>query len=92
MFRKQWWFFGKTISDEGFSIKFTSRNTLLYEVGGKTMIVSADGNFPEIDVFHGSMRHWSNDSSVIDGKTDERNVDNVTRALEWRGFNVRIVT
>ena len=92
MFRRQWWFFGKTISDEGFSIKFTSRNTLLYEVGGKTMIVSTDGDFPEIDVFHGSMRHWSNDSSVIDGKTDERNVDNVTRALEWRGFNVRIVT
>lgn len=92
MFRRQWWIFGKTLSDEGFSIEFTSRNTLLYEAGGKTMIIHTDGDFPDIDVFHSSMRRWSNDSSLIDGKTDERNVDNITRALEWRGFSVRIVT
>jgi hypothetical protein len=92
MFRRQWWFFGKTISDEGFSIIFTEKNTLLYEIGGRTMTVRTDGNFPDIDVSHSSMRHWNNASSLIDGKTDERNVDNVTRALEWRGFKVRIVT
>jgi len=56
------------------------------------MIVRTEGDGREIDVFHSSMRHWSNDSSVIDGKTDERNVDNITRALEWRGFTVRIVS
>lgn len=92
MFKKRWWILGKTVSDEGFSIAFTSRTTLLYEVDGKAMTVRTEGDGSEIDVFHNSMRHWNHDSSPIDGKTDERNVDNITRALEWRGFNVRIVT
>ena len=92
MFRKRWWWFGKTISDEGFALAFTSRTTLLYEIGGKTMTVDVEVGWPDIDVFHSSMRCWDDDSSVTDGKTDERNVDNITRALEWRGFIVRIVT
>ena len=56
------------------------------------MFVRTEGDGPDIDVFHSSMGHWSNDSSPINAKTDERNVDNITRALEWRGFTVRIVT
>jgi len=44
--------FGKTVSDEGFSIAFTSRTTLLYEVDGKAMIVRTEGDGPDIDVFH----------------------------------------
>ncbi len=92
MFRRRWWLFGKIISDEGFSIILTSRTTLLYEIDGKSMTVTFESGGTEIDIFHSSMRRWSNDSSLIDGKTDERNVDNITRALEWRGFNVRIVT
>jgi len=36
MFRKRWWWFGKTISDEGSALGFTERNTLLYEIGDKT--------------------------------------------------------
>jgi len=92
MFRKQWWIFGKTISDEGFCLAFTSRNTLLYEVGGRTLTIDVEVGWPHIDVFHSSMRHWDDDSSIIDGATDKRNVDNITRALEWRGFTVQIVT
>ena len=92
MFRKQWWIFGKTISDEDFSLQFIAKNTISYEVGSKTMTISADSNFPNIYISHSSMRQWTNDNSLIDGKIDERNVDNVTRALEWRGFAVRIVT
>ncbi len=92
MFRQRWWLFGKTISDEGFSITFTSRFTLRYEAGDKAMTIRTEGDGRDLDIFHSSMRHWENDSSVIDGSNDERNVDNVTRALEWRGFNVRIVT
>jgi hypothetical protein len=52
MFRRRWWLFGKTVSDEGFSIAFTSRTTLLYEVDGKAMIVRTEGDGPDIDVFH----------------------------------------
>ena len=89
MFRKQWWLFGKTISDEGFTLTFTSRFVLLYEVGQKSMTFRAEGNWPDIDVFHGTMRHWKDDNSDIDEETDRRNVDNITRALEWQGFNVR---
>ncbi len=86
------WLSGKTDSDKGFSVTFTSRTTLLYEVDGKVMTVSTEGDGRDIDVFHSSMRFWSNDPSAIDSETDKRNVDNITRALESRGFRVRIVT
>lgn len=91
MFRKQWWFFGKTISDEGFTVAFTSRFTLLYEVGPRSMVVRVESAWPDIDVFHGTMRHWQNDDNEITEDADRRNVNNITRALEWQGFRVRIV-
>jgi hypothetical protein len=91
MFRKHWWS-GKTVSDEGFSITFTSRNTLLYEYGGKTMTVRTEGDGREIDVFQNSIVHWTNDPSTIDGNTLVRIADNVAHALESRGLKVRIVT
>jgi hypothetical protein len=56
------------------------------------MTITIEGAGQYIDVFHSSMQCWMNDTSVIDGRTDERNVDNVTRALESRGLKVRIVT
>lgn len=91
MFRTRW-LSAKTVSDEGFSITLKSRTKLLYEVDGKSMVITMEGAGHYIDVFHSSMEHWSNDPSVIDGETDKRNVDNITRALESRGLNVRIVT
>jgi len=91
MFKTRWWKPARTFSDEGFSITL-SRTTLLYEVDGKSMIITTEGAGRYIDVFHRSMRQWRNDPSTIDGKTDEKNVDNVTRALESRGLTVRIVT
>ena len=91
MFRRQWWLFGKTVSDEGFSVSFSSRFTLLYEIDQRSMVIRKEGDGRDIDVFHGSMRHWTDDNSDIDEETDRRNVDNITRALEWRGFSVRII-
>ena len=78
MFRKRWWLFGKTISDEGFALTFTSRTTLSYQIGRKTMAVDVEVGWLYIDVFHSSMRHWDDDSSMIDGKTGERNVGAVS--------------
>jgi hypothetical protein len=92
MFKTHWWRSGKTVSDEGFSISFLSRTTLLYETNGKAMTITIEGAVKYIDVFHSSMQHWTNDDSAIDGQTDERNCDNIARALESRGLNVRIVT
>jgi uncharacterized protein YcgI (DUF1989 family) len=91
MFTTHWWRPAKTVSDEGFSITLGFR-TLLYEMDGKSMTIAIEGAGRYIDVFHSSMRCWMNDTSVIDGQTDERNVDNITRALESRGLSVRIVT
>ena len=91
MFKTRW-LSSRTISvDEGFSITLTSRTTLRYEIGGKSMIVTTEGAGAYIDVFHSSMNHWENDTTAIDSKTDERNVDNITRALESRGLTVRVV-
>ena len=91
MFRKQWWLFGKTISGEGFSVGFIERGKLLYELGDKRMVVRVEGNWPDLDLFHGTMAAWENDDSPIDGVADELNVRNVTRALEWRRFVVRVI-
>jgi hypothetical protein len=91
MFTTHWWRPAKTVSDEGFSITLGFRK-LLYQVDGKCMSITIEGAGRHIDVFHSSMRCWMNDTSVIDGQTDERNVDNVTRSLESRGLRVRIVT
>ena len=92
MFRTHWWHAAKTVSDQGFSITLISKTKLLYEVNGKAMIVTTEGAGSYIDVFHSSMQHWKDDDSAIDGTTDEENLDNITRALESRGLNVRIVT
>ncbi len=91
MFRRQWWLFGKTISDEGFSVSFIAKGKLLYELGGKRMQIVFEGDGSSLDVFHGSMSHWENDDSLIGEQADKQNVDNVTRALEWRGFSVYVV-
>jgi hypothetical protein len=91
MFKTRWWS-SRTTSDEGFSITLTSRTTLLYEVAGRSMVVTTEGAGRYIDVFHSSMMHWTADPTPISGSTDEKNVDNVTRALEARGFEVRVVT
>jgi hypothetical protein len=91
MFKTHWWRPSKTVSDEGFSITLGFRK-LLYEADGKRMTIAIEGAGRYIDVFHSSMQRWMNNPSVIDSKTDEQNVDNVTRALESRGLEVRIVT
>jgi hypothetical protein len=91
MFKTHWWRPAKTVSDEGFSITLSHR-TLLYEVNGRAMTITIEGAGKYVDVFHSSMQRWTNDDSMIDSQTDERNCKNVTRALESRGLNVRIVT
>jgi uncharacterized protein YcgI (DUF1989 family) len=91
MFRTRW-LSSTTTSDEGFSITLKSRTKLLYEVDGKSMVITTEGAGRYIDVFHSSMAHWLDDPSAIDDEVDRRNVDNITRALESRGLNVRIVT
>ena len=91
MFTTRWWRPARTVSNEGFSITLGYKS-LLYEVDGRRMAITIEGAGRYIDVFHSSMRCWMNDTSMIDGKADERNVDNVTRALESRGLTVRIVT
>ena len=91
MFRTHWWYSAKTVSDEGFSITL-KLTKLLYEIDGKSMSVNIESDGRDIDVFHSSMRSWIGDTSAIDPQTDERNVDNLTRALESRGLRVHIVS
>ena len=61
-------------------------------MNGKRMTITTEGAGKYIAIYHSSMQHWTNDESVIDGETDKRNVDNVTRALESRGLNVQVMT
>ena len=91
MFRKQWWS-GKIISDEGFTVSFSARNTLVYEAGRRTMTVRTEGDGKAIDVFQNSMSRWDNDSSEVDAPTNKMIADNIVRALEFRGFRAYLVS
>lgn len=91
MFRKHWWS-GKIISDEGFTVSFSARNSLMYEAGRRTMTVRTEGDGKAIDVFQKTISRWDNDSSEVDAPTNKMIADNIVRALEFRGFRVYLVS
>ncbi len=90
MFKKHWWS-GKITSDEGFTVTFSARHTLLYEEGGKSMTIRTEGDNKSVDVFKNSIGRWKHNTSEVDAATNERIANNIARALEFKGFSVYIV-
>ena len=83
----------KIISDEGFIVSFVNRSQLRYTEGDSVFLVGVEGAGRYIDIFHSSIRRSEPDAcEPIDSQTDQRVTENVTRALEWRGLTVRVVT
>ena len=89
MFEKHWW--SRTItSDEGFTVTFVARHTLMYEEGGKSVTIRTEGDGKSIDVFKNSIGRWSDNPSEVDAPTNERIANNVAPALKSRGFSVYV--
>jgi|GEM_PF-4315934 len=83
----------KIVSDEGFSVTVLSRYAVRYEEGGRSMLVTIEEGAGHIDIFHSSIKSWENDpGEALDSATDRRITQNLTSALEWRGWSIAVVT
>jgi hypothetical protein len=93
MFKTSFFHRNKIISDEGFSVTFLGRYQVRYQEGDRSILVHIEGDDVQMDIFHSSIKAWEGGNCPsIDSATDKRIVDNISRALEWRGWSVQVVT
>jgi hypothetical protein len=79
------------VSDEGFRVRLLSRYFLLYEEEGLSVKLQFEGDMRK-DLFYGSIELPSTDMPLsLSPETEKRIYSNVQRALEWKGFSVRLV-
>jgi hypothetical protein len=91
MFRVPFLRWHSIVSDEGFSVTFVSRNILKYDEGGISVLIDIDGDGKQMDVIANSMRA-SDPKGRLPEETTARKIEhNVARALEWKGWSVRVV-
>jgi hypothetical protein len=82
---------GTIISDEGFRIRLLSRYFLLYEEEGFSVKLQFEGDMLK-DLFYGSIESPLTDRPLsLSPETEKQIYGNVQRALEWKGFSVRLV-
>lgn len=92
MFKSPWFKKWDVISDEGFSISW-GRDWLLYNRAGRsmTMTVDAGGRGPIITIFADTANRWDDDPSTeVDESTRRTVLNDVKRALEWKGLSVTL--
>ena len=94
MFKKRW--FNVIVSDEGFSVKTLGRIGVKYTEGSKSMYIATEFNASVsplgLVLFEDSIQTWDPpyDNEVIDDTKRETIVDNVCRALQFRGLEVKV--
>jgi hypothetical protein len=82
---------GTIIFDKGFRVRQLSRYFLLYEEEGLSVKLQFEGDTRK-DLFYGSIESPSTDMPLnLSPETEKRIYGNVQRALEWKGFSVRLV-
>lgn len=82
MFKNTW--FTGIVSDEGFSVRMGNRDSFVYEEKGHRMTFSIDWGADTIVLFTETMNRWDDAPSIqVDGSTQRRIVDNVSRALTF---------
>jgi hypothetical protein len=91
MFRTRWLNRSTIVSDEGFSI-WVGRDQVVYRRNDRAMTISSDLGGSEINIFAPTANRWDDDVSVeIDEQTKAVILENVRRALEWKGLKVRVL-
>jgi hypothetical protein len=82
---------GTIIFDKGFRVRLLSRYFLLYEEEGLSVKLQFEGDTRK-DLFYGSIESPSTDMPLnLSPETEKRIYGNVQRAIEWKGFSVRLV-
>ncbi len=93
MFRSPIFRSGTIISDEGFRLRLTLPYVLRYWEDDLVVDVSCDAVKPHIDLLHSSVSAFKNGSFTrLTAAEDKQLFDNISRALEWRGYNVTVVS
>lgn len=81
-------FSGEIVSDEGYSIAF-GRGWLAYRRGGRRLEATVDAGGPGVTIFVDTVNRWDDDlSNEIDRKTQALILEDIKKALEWRGLKV----
>ena len=91
MFRTRWYNRGTIVSDEGFTI-WVGRDSVVYRRSDRAMTISIDWGGSEINIFAPTANRWDDDPSAeIDKLTKDMVLDDVRRALEWKGLKVNLL-
>ena len=80
----------KIVSDEGFTVTFVSRNVLMYEEDGISLLIDVDGDGKQMDVISSSLRPVTLGKKLPDDLGVRKIEGSIARALEWRGWSVDI--
>jgi hypothetical protein len=91
MFKTPWFDRSLIKTDEGYSVRW-GKDWAIYEENGRKLTLTTDVGGGGATIFIGSVSRWDADASVqIDPETRSRIVENVRRALAWKGFEVSIL-
>jgi hypothetical protein len=92
MFTENKWFHrGRIESSEGFSVGF-GRDTVIYRESGRRMAITADIAAGQANLFTSGVGGWDDaPSSAVSDDERQKILNNVKRALEFRGLTVNLL-
>jgi hypothetical protein len=90
------WFKNKIVSDEGWSLSFSGSSWRIdryeYFEEGRHLVLSGEGSTDQMDIVINPTLKWSDPPDVIlDDRTREKVLYNITSALQWAGFSVGFI-
>lgn len=93
MFNTPFFHRGTIHSDEGFRVVLIKRYFLTYEDRQLSLLLTRDSVPGNMDIFRTPIKDSKTGELVIlDELTHKRVFDNMVRALEWKGYQVRVIS
>ena len=90
------WFKNKIVSDDGWSVSFSGSSWRIdrydYFEEERHLVLGGEGASGQMDIVISPTLRWNDPpDAVLDDKTRERVLYNITSALQWAGFSVGFV-
>ena len=87
------WFKNRIVSDDGWSLSFSGSSWRIdrydYFEKDRHLVLGGEGASGQMDIVITPTLRWSDPPDVVlDDKTRERILYNITSALQWAGFSV----
>ena len=87
------WFKNRIVSDDGWSLSFSGSSWRIdrcdYLEEDRHLVLGGEGASGQMDIVITPTLRWSDPPDVVlDDKTRERVLYNITSALQWAGFSV----